>query len=214
MLKQEYLEVIKLTERLLLQQIPSKPPMLPKMLTAPMEASESPLPVAPKPPVVLKQEPVRKEKPIPEPLHVPVQTPPCNLDPILEMLKTHCPRLQLVDLPIDIKKTVMILFDAEPENEKKLLENIEAALKKEGLKTHLLHASELKVEQLQNPAHILIGSRMTFSNQSHIKIHARRDASGKLLIGESGALAISSLSELILQPVKRREVWNQILALL
>jgi hypothetical protein len=130
------------------------------------------------------------------------------------MLKTHCPKLKLVDRPVEIKKTVIILFDQEPENEKKLLENITAALKKEGHSAHLLLASELGTAHLQNPANILIGSRTTFSTQPHIKIHARRDTSGKLFIAENGALAIPSLSDLVEQPSKRREVWNEILALL
>lgn len=221
MLTKEYLEIVKLTELLLLQQIPNKPLSLPRMVAAPRENDELPLQATVKPSLMVKEAPapslpLQKEKiqVVETPPPPPVEILPCNLDPILELLKTHCPKLKLVGLPIEIKKTVIILFDQEPENEKKLLENITSALKKEGHSAHLLLASELETTHLQNPANVLIGSRTTFSNQSHIKIHARRDASGKLFIAENGALAIPSLSDLVLQPSKRREVWNEILALL
>ncbi len=209
MLTKEYLEIVRLAELLLLQQIPTKPIALPKALTAPIETSELPLPAISKPALILKEEPIPIEKKIP-----PVEIPLSNLDPILDMLKTHCSKLKLVDLPVEIKKTVIVLYDQESEPEKKLLENISSALKKEGHSSHLLLASELQQAHLQNSANILIGSRTTFSNQQHIKIHARRDSSGKLFIAENGALAISSLSELIEQPSKRLGVWNEILGLL
>lgn len=209
MLTKEYLEIVRLAELLLLQQMPTKPIALPKAPAAPIETGELPIPAIPKPVLAVKEEPIQIEKKAP-----PVELPACNLDPILDLLKTHCSKLKLVDLPVEIKKTVIVLYDQESEPEKKLLENIAAALKKEGHPSHLLLASELQQTHLQNPANILIGSRTTFSNQQHIKIHARRDSSGKLFIAENGALAIPSLSDLIEQPSKRREVWNEILKLL
>ena len=223
MLKQEYLEIVRLTELLLLQQLPTRPLALPKTLAAPVE-SEISTKSLDKPTLIVKEEPAPKEKTPIEKVQpkekiqvekiISIDISTCNLDPILDMLKTHCPKLKLVDAPVELTKTVIILFDQEPENEKTLLENITAALKKAGHLAHLLQASDLQQAHLQNPANVLIGSRATFSNQQHIKIHARRDASGKLFIAENGALAIPSLSDLIEQPSKRRDVWNEILALL
>lgn len=211
MLTQEYLEIVKLAELLLLQQLPTKPVALPKTLAAPAE-SELPLPPAPKPALIVREAPAPKtEKPVEKIIPVEIT---CDLDPVLEMLKTHCPKLTLIGEPVETKKTVIILFDQEPETEKNLLENIVAALKKAGHNAHLLSSLELQPAHLQNPSNVLIGSRTTFSNQPHIKIHARRDLSGKLFIKENSALAIPSLSDLLLHPSKRREVWNEILALL
>ncbi len=206
MLTQEYLEIIGLAKSLLMEQLPKKAPPLPKPAALPIENKVIPT-VIPKPILIKKEPPAVKEI-------IQVETASCNLDPILEMLKTHCPKLKLVDLPIEIQKTAIILFDQESEPEVKLLENITSALKKAGHTAYLFSASDLKDEHMQNPSNVLIGSRTTFSNHQHIKVHARKGASGKLLIGESGALAIPSLLELIEQPSKRRDVWNEILALL
>lgn len=185
MLKGEYLELIQLTGIHLLKQMPRvsltsvKPkPLPPPHLKVPAQA---PKPVA-----------------VPEPL------PEAPSSEILDLLKTHCPKLNLIDIPEE-KKQVSLLF--ENEEDKDLLHALQKALQKLEHTAKVLHVSEITEVDIQNCHCLLIGHRTTFLNSPLLKTHARKNGSGKAFIGKAKVVLIPPLSD----PSIKKAFWNEIL---
>lgn len=185
-----YLELIQLTEIHLLKQLPTK-------------SMKAPTPIPKREP-----KPIIKEKEIVAPLPPPpspqvVEAPPTSnkdLGEVLSLIKTHCPKLVLLEKTLE-ESSIMLLFNPQTEGEKQLVSNLTAALKKEGYGIE---------NELQN-ASLIIGERSSFLP---IKEQVKRDAEGRLKIGNAKALVVQSLAELITYPEKRRSLWSEIQSLL
>lgn len=132
---------------------------------------------------------------------------PCDVKDVLELLKEHCPKLNLIDPP---QNKVLMLFDSEPEEEKQILNNMANALKKEGCEVEMV-----SLERFQpSSCRLFIAERSLFLKDPRFKAMSKRDEKGNLYFGGTRALVIPSLAELIAKPVLRRDLWNQILELI
>lgn len=189
-----YLELIQLTERYLLEQMPSK------------KSKPRPPPKAPLKPLPELKEVVKIIPPPPPPPQVIEAAPPPlkrDLGDILTLIKTHCPKLKLIEKIPQGKKAIHLLLDPQSENEKIVSANLIAALKKEGFEL---------IDSLEN-ASIFIAERSILLNHPS-KMDIKRNSSGALKLGKVDVVVIASLAELIAHPEKKRSLWTEILSLL
>ena len=189
-MQKAYLELIQLTELYLLQKLP------------PLKKLENP--PAPRVPS-LKASPVKPIAPPPPPMQ-PVEEPQepvlafNDCEEILSLIKTHCPKLKVIEKPPQ-EKTVFLLLDPKSSAETELVTRLTAALNKEGfvIVKNLDHAS------------LFIAERACLLYHPQ-KTAIKRDARGRLSLKNSAVLVIS-LGELIASPERRRGLWTEILSL-
>lgn len=133
-----------------------------------------------------------------------------DVNDILGLLRVHCPLLKLINPP---QNKILMLFDSEPQEEKQILINMANALKKEGGSVEMIPLSEYNPNDVSSYG-LLIAERSLLLKNPLFKEIAKRDAKGNLFFGQTKALVIPSLAELIAKPFLRRELWNQILMLI
>ena len=185
-----YLELIQLTERVLLEHLPPK-----KHQPLPTLKAPSPLPGVPKE--------IAKTTP-PQPI-VEIKTPEINKDfgDILNLIRAHCPKLKIIECPPLSKKTIHLLLNPQSDSEKMLGINLASALKKEGYEF---------IETLET-ADLLIAERAILLNHP-LKMNIKRNSQGHLKLSNIHVIVIPSLAELILHPEKKRSLWMEILKVL
>lgn len=192
MLIDEYRELVKLTSIHLLETTPKKPQAQAILAAAPL----------PKPIIANPKEPI-KPLPLPPKVEPEVKTHYQEPSDILDLLKTHCPKLTLIDPPEE-KKTAFILFDQD--EEKGPLSNIVRAIQKEGYSADLLQTQAITESHIQNSLSLLIGTRAIFINSPLLKTNARKDASGKAFIAKASAIVITNLTD----DAAKRTLWGEI----
>lgn len=184
-LKKELLEIVELTELYLFTELKKKSGFIKSTRVAPLEH--------------ITDEPVKKnaeEKPLPivpvrsESPPLPPPPKPADVHEMLSLLKTTCPRLTLIEkTPESLTRLAIITYE-ESDAEKKLLTSIKEALSKKG---HFVTLFNL-LETPSPKADFFIGSKKSLETLAPLD-----------------CFAIQSLQELIDEPKKRVQVWENLL---
>lgn len=211
----DYLELIELTELLLLQKLPKKTSIKHNQL--PQKPAQEP----PKP-ILKREEPLKKPlittPPIEEKKPIKIEkkqkTDAHDLGSVLDLIKNHCTHVKLLEEPTALNPKILILIDPEMDVQKEVFEKMALALNKSKIECQIIEIEKCTSFLLLDTSlkAIVITKKSLLAHPS-LHTHAKRDLNGQPLIGKTRLAIINDLQAIIDEPNLKREFWNLLLQL-
>lgn len=197
----EFKELVQLTERLLLENMPAKhvgkkPSLPPLKLTPPPSPAPKPAPpIATQPP----------SPPLPKPLRV-FATSETDAAASLEVIKKLCPFLKMHDTTL-LNQILILIEGNEPKEEKELFHRLQKRLDASGFPTLIKKAAESWGGEPRG----ILATRQALLSYPPLLEKARRTPQGKPLLDTTPLIVIPPPDTLIKDPSLRLKFWTSLL---